>query len=299
MVRSSGVVRSALLSTVAMFAMLATTAFAQSPALVPRDSRPFTPPDTQAPPPRPGMPAQQQPAAQASPAQAQTPVVQMQPPSQGIATSAPAPLLQKPAVPPTVTMQNGLLSIDASNSNLSDVLTAVKRATGATIEGAGSANERVVVHLGPGHPNEVISALLNGSRYDYVLLGSAQHPGAVTRIMLNVRQGGDQFPTPQSATNVPPPANASSPDEDGAQEDTPEQREQDVRQAEPPPVAPQGSPQPMQPGQAQNPQQPGAQNADQPKTPQQLFEEIQRMQQQRQQQNPQNQQQPTPPPPDE
>jgi hypothetical protein len=222
-----------------------------------------------------------------------------------MAAIAPAPLLQQPAVPPVVTLQNGLLSIDATNSNLSDVLSAVKRVTGAVIDGGGGATERVVVHLGPGRPSDVISSLLNGSRYDYVVLGSAQQPGAVTRIMLSVRQGGDQAAPPQAASNVPPPQAANNPDEElGAQEDTPEQREQDVRQPEPPAVAPQG--QPGQP-QNQNPQQPGAQNNDQPKTPQQLFEEIQRMQQMRQQeqqnqqnqQYPQNQQnQPQPPPPD-
>jgi hypothetical protein len=230
-----------------------------------------------------------------------------------MATIAPAPLLQQPPVQPVVKMQNGLLSIDATNSNLSDVLAGVKRATGAVIEGGSAATERVVVHLGPGRPNDVISALLNGSRYDYVVLGSAQQPGAITRIMLTVRQGGDQVAAPQAASNVPPPQGNNAED-DGAQEDTPEQREQDVRQVEPQP-APQ---QPVQPGQPQNPQQPGAQNGaqnnDQPKTPQQLFEEIQRMQQMRQQeqqnqnqqnQNPQNQQYPPPqqnqqqpPPPD-
>ncbi|HEX8925987.1 MAG TPA: hypothetical protein VF786_09360, partial [Terriglobales bacterium] len=131
-------------SVLCAFALLAASAFAQSPALVPQGSRPFTPPDTQAPPPRATAPTQPQPPAQAAPAQAQVPPTQVPSPvSQGMATIAPAPLTQKPAVPPVVNMQNGLLSIDASNSNLSDVLAAVKRATGAVIEGGSNATERV------------------------------------------------------------------------------------------------------------------------------------------------------------
>ncbi|HUO61312.1 MAG TPA: hypothetical protein VMU24_11635 [Candidatus Acidoferrales bacterium] len=285
--------RSAPLLAIAIVAALATITLAQPPALVPQ-ATPFSPPDTQAPPPRATAPGQQQPPAQSVPAQSPPILQTAAPASQGIATAAPAPLLQKPAVQPVVTMQNGLLSIDASNSNLSDVLAAVHRATGAVIDGAGSASERVVVHLGPGRPNEVISSLLNGSRYDYVLLGSAQQPGAVTRVMLSVRQGGDQFPTPQAASNVPP-ANAG--DDEGGQDDTPEQREQDVRQAEPPAGAPPQGNQPQgQPGQPQYaPTQPSGQNNDQPKTPQQLFEEIQRMQQQRQQGQQPDQQAPPPP----
>ncbi|HVP63610.1 MAG TPA: hypothetical protein VMT82_01870 [candidate division Zixibacteria bacterium] len=283
-------------------AIIVATASAQNPALVPQGSRTFTPPDTPAPPPRAASPAQQAPP-QNVPSETQGAQIPAPTPL-GMAAIAPAPLLQKPAVPPVVNMQNGLLSIDAANSNLSDVLNAVKHATGATIEGGSGATDRVVVHLGPGRPNDVISTLLTGSRYDYVLLGSAQQPGAVTRIMLSLRQGGDQGSSPQAASNVPPQAsnNQGNPDEEGPQEDTPEQREQDARQPEPPPAAPQGSPEPGQP--PQNAQQPGTANDNQTRTPQQLFEEIQRMQQMRQQdqQNQQNQpnqqnQQQYPPPP--
>jgi len=123
--------------------------------------------------------------------------------SQGLATAAPLTLLQKPPVPPSVSFQNGLLSIDAPNSNLADVLSAVRRATGAVIEGGGG-QERVVVHLGPGRPSDVLSTLLSGSHYNYVLLGTPQTPGAVTRIMLTLREGGDQLPAPVAVANSAP-----------------------------------------------------------------------------------------------
>ncbi len=113
--------------------------------------------------------------------------------SKALAASAPLPAQDLPPVPatlmnsapvtPNVTMANGLLTIDAPNSTLSDVLNGVHEATGASIEGA-LPSERVAVRLGPGNPGQVIAALLTGTRYDYLILGSLEKPDAVARIML-------------------------------------------------------------------------------------------------------------------
>ena len=65
----------------------------------------------------------------------------------------PAPLTpeQMPPTPPQVTYQNGLLTIDAKNSTLSQVLRAVQAQTGASVEMPSSAaNERVMMQVGPG-----------------------------------------------------------------------------------------------------------------------------------------------------
>jgi hypothetical protein len=182
------------------FLCLTASVVAQSPAL------PSSPP----------MPAQL--SKQAPPTQAPSPQLQADSAliSQGLATAAPATLLQKPPVPPSISFQNGLLSIDAPNSNLSDVLSAVRRATGAVIEGGGGAeSERVVVHLGPGRPSDVLSTLLNGSRYNYVLLGAPQRADAVTRIVLILRAGGDQFPAAQVVVESAP---SNDPDDDSREE---------------------------------------------------------------------------------
>jgi hypothetical protein len=95
----------------------------------------------------------------------------------------PATLMNSAPVMPNVTMEGGLLTIDAPNSTLSDVLSGVQKATGAAIEGA-SPTERVAVRLGPGEPEQVIAALLRGTSYDYVILGALGRRDVVTRVLL-------------------------------------------------------------------------------------------------------------------
>ena len=114
-----------------------------------------------------------------------------QPPASQRSISPPA---ETPATPPQVTFHDGLLSIRAENSTLGDVLRAVQNATGATIESPGLTSERVYVKLGPGEPRDVLASLLNGSHYDYILLGSPQQPNGVTRVMLTTRQNSSAEP---------------------------------------------------------------------------------------------------------
>lgn len=208
------------------------------------------------------------------------------PPSQGTET---------PATPPKVSYQGGLLTIRAENSTLGDVLAAVQRATGATIDSPGYASERVYVNLGPGEPRNVIASLLNGSRYDYILVGSAQQPNAVSRVMLTIRQnipattavaGGVGTPQPRPGVPV---ANTEESDSADESADTNEP-EQIPGRPIPPPQANSGQPSiGTQPGvapvtaqQQQNGQQnPGGQQV---KTPEQLLQQLQQMQQQQQQQ---------------
>ena len=83
----------------------------------------------------------------------------------------PMPLDSMAPVPPQVSYHDSQLTIVAPNSTLGDILRAVRKQTGAEIE-IPPATERVVTHLGPGPAREVISQLLNGSRFNYVLLGS-------------------------------------------------------------------------------------------------------------------------------
>src|ERR1041385_5237463 len=111
-------------------------------------------------------------------------------------TQAPTPLPpttgQLPPKPATVTMQNGQLSIDAPNSLLSDVINGVRRATKAAIDvPTGGGNDRIVAHLGPGAPNDVLTDLFNGSKYDYIILGSDDVPGAIQRVILRAKEGAD------------------------------------------------------------------------------------------------------------
>jgi hypothetical protein len=188
-------------------------------------------------------------------------------------------------VPPQVSYQNGQLTIVAPNSTLGDILRAVKKQTGAEIE-IPSANDRVVTHLGPGSAREVMADLLNGSRFNYVLLGSAQDSNLLTRVVLVAKTGetaagvnaqAQPQPGPAQAGNFQPPqpqpeesADAGDVAEDNP-DDNPDQTAADTEQAE---QAEQANPAPDQPG---------------VKTPQQMLQEMQQRQLQLQQQQQQGQ----------
>jgi len=210
---------------------------------------------------------------------------------------------EMPAAAPQVAFQNGQLSVQADNATLASVLTAISRATGAQIElPPGAGRERVVSSLGPGLAAVVMSSLLRGSSYNYLIVGSTRYPGAVQRVILAPRGAGAPSGTATAASSP-----AASPPMQGAM--TPGEGSFEAGE-QPPDVQP--NPAPLSPGAAG--QQPGAfgpptagpgQNpgqgqilpagqlpADQttqpppPKTPQQLLEELQKLQQQRNQQQP-------------
>ena len=189
----------------------------------------------------------------------------------------PATLMSTPPVKPSVMMESGLLTIDAPNSTLSDVLSGVHRATGASIEGA-SPSERVSVKLGPGNPEQVIAALLRGTPYDYVILGSLGKREGVTRVLLSpqalqLSKAGDAAPsqTPPNPGPQPQPEGDDAVSDRTAPDDSAAQPEVEYTPDREP-----TSQQQQQPGQPQQPQ------PDQPKTPEQLFRELQQLEQQKQ-----------------
>src|SRR5262249_26597011 len=94
---------------------------------------------------------------------------------------------QGPSSPQEVNNLHGQLTITARNSTMSDVLNAVKQKTGAAVDMPAVTSERVVGQFGPGAPRDVMAQLLNGSHYDYVLLGSPSDPGALNKIVLTAR----------------------------------------------------------------------------------------------------------------
>ncbi len=109
---------------------------------------------------------------------------------------APPTLAQMPATPPKVIFQGGLMTITAENSTLGDILQAVKLQTGAEVEFPGNASDRVVGQFGPGPARDVLADLLNGSHFNYVLLGSATNPNALDRVILTAKSGGGGEPNP-------------------------------------------------------------------------------------------------------
>jgi hypothetical protein len=79
------------------------------------------------------------------------------------------------------------LTIVAYNSELHDVLEMVCKQTGAALDIPAEANERVFVKLGPGPARRVLDSLLAGSSFNYILLGSASDPQALTKVVLSAK----------------------------------------------------------------------------------------------------------------
>jgi len=97
--------------------------------------------------------------------------------------SPPATLEQLPSKAPTITYENGLLTISADNSTLGDILQRIQIQTGAEVDIPPGADERVVTHLGPGPAGDVIRSLLTGSHFNYIIVGS-NGSSALTKILL-------------------------------------------------------------------------------------------------------------------
>lgn len=197
--------------------------------------------------------------------------VKQQQPDPPPAPPPPPPTMeQMPAVPPKVSFVNGMLTIEAENSTLADILRAVRSKTGAVVEIPGNATERVVTHLGPGPARSVLASLLNGSHFNYVMLGSPTNPDKVDRVILTSKAGaapdvGSPPPSPVQEGNVAPPAD----EPDAPQADVADQSAED------------GSDNSAQDNQAQQPN-----GQPQVKTPEQLLRELQQQQLQQQQQAP-------------
>jgi len=217
-----------------------------------------------------------------------------------------------PSVAPEVIYRAGMLTINAQNSTMNDVLAAVRRVTGAMIEKppVGGA-DRVYAHLGPASPKDVLDSLFRGSRYDYIILGPLNRPGGVERIILTAR--ANTGPANSAAGNnpgQPPPQpnlqqqqaqqdqeepetdteDMSVPERDQAEPEQP-QPQQQQQQPGMPTAPPQEQPQTQQApdqNQQQNPNQ--GQGQPQVKSPEELLRELQQMQKQAPDQNQQQQQ---------
>lgn len=213
-------------------------------------------------------------AAAPAPPQSSTPAGPPAPPPAIPQVSRPADM---PPVPPQITYRNGMLTVNAPNSTMGSVLNAIRSKTGIEFEGAENSGERVAVSLGPAPEGEVLAGIFSGSGFDYVVLGRADAPDIVQRVILTPKKGGAV-----NAANQPPQAQQQAQQE--GEEDVPDEtanapdadpQNQDTA-AQPPPTQPQ---QPAQQQPNENPQQQGG-----PKTPEQLLQELKQMQLQQQQQ---------------
>lgn len=181
---------------------------------------------------------------------------------------------QMPATPPQVAFANGQLTITSQNSTLGDILRAVRNQTGAAVEVPANATERVAGNFGPGPARDVLSSLLNGSHFNYMLLGSATNPDALERVILTVKSSTGE----PAAANVPaetasatPPAPADNPEM--TSEDSPDQAQEATDIFAEDPATPSED-------QSQNP---FGQTAGNTRTPEQMLQDLQRQQEMQQQ----------------
>ncbi len=210
------------------------------------------------------------------------------------------PLPQLPESAPQVTYQNGLLTILAQNATLGEILMQVKKLTGASIDlPANGAPERVVTEIGPGAPRDVLAVLLNGTQFNYVMLGSASNPLGVESILLTPKPGSGEVqatgggfqqnaqamnaavPQPvqpfrqQMIAAAPPQPEAAADSDDNTADEADDSNADDSDQAQPvqPGVAQPALNAPF--GQSGDPNQPNAG----PKTPEQLLQMMRQGQQ--------------------
>jgi len=225
---------------------------------------------------------------QVSPQQQVNPQQQQQPPATPATTPAtpptaplkPAPNAAPPAgnapatpvTPPVVTYRDGLLTVQATNSTLGAVLNAIRNKTGIEFEGLEGGGEHVALSAGPAPAGDMLSSILQGSKFSFVAIGRADNPAIVQRVILTAKGA------PGAVAGVAPQQPQPRPNdngEGGGDEDNPDEQvnvEPQDTAAQPPQVQqPQPQPQPQQPNQ-------------QPKTPEQLFQELQQMKQQQMQQ---------------
>src|SRR5215469_7242564 len=104
------------------------------------------------------------------------------------ATPAPVPVrpVDAPPVPPEVTFRDGMITLTAPNSSLASVLSAIRSKTGIEFEGADlGAADRLALSIGPAPEADVLSAIFDGSRFDYLALGRPDNPAIVQRVILS------------------------------------------------------------------------------------------------------------------
>ena len=201
---------------------------------------------------------------------------QVPPPATAAPTApAPAPVMTQPSQPagqpsplgppvaPVVTYRDGLLSVQALNSNLSSVVTAIRNKTGIEFEGAEGISERVAIALGPAPEGDVLAAIFSGSKYDFLAIGRADSPTIVQKVILTVK---NKPGAPGEAQAQQPPAANQ-----GEEEEVPEEQP-NAGEPQDTPVQP---PVPQPPPQAETPPN------QQPKTPEQLLQELQEMRRQK------------------
>lgn len=123
--------------------------------------------------------------------------------------------------PATVSFQNGSLSVNANNSDLTQILRKIADISGMNIDGLNK-SARVFGVYGPGDPSQVLTEILSDSGYNFVMVGNTAD-GAPRQLLLTAKNGSTpgiapappfaaapgaaQTPAPGTSTPVNPVGN--------------------------------------------------------------------------------------------
>lgn len=149
----------------------------------------------------------------------QVAAVELPPPQPAVAPN----LLDQPALPATVTATNNELTVKADNSSLSQILHQVSSAMGMKLDGLGG-DERVFGSFGPGAPREVLTALLDGTSYNVMMVGDLPN-GAPREFLLSHRGAEGATPPPSANANAnnqnqTQPSDQDNPDDSASPDDS-------------------------------------------------------------------------------
>jgi hypothetical protein len=213
--------------------------------------------------------AQVRPTTQTKPSAAQ-PSTSLLPATAPTPPPPPTPA-QLPPQHAQVTYAAGALSVSANNSSLNQILRTISQETGIKITG-GVVDERVFGQYGPGTPSQILSNLLDGTGSNMLLV---QADGtAPAELILTSRHGGPSPPSPSAH----------------AFDDVSEPSNPPVQAPETPPAAPapEANHAPATPATGASPADSGdPQSPNGVKTPQQIYDQLQRLRQQQQTTTPQ------------
>jgi AMIN domain len=148
---------------------------------------------------------------------------------------SPAPAIPVPTF--AVEYQNGRLGIVAHKATLAEVLKEVQRQTGTDIPiPPGAGQEPIVTDISPRPIREALVSLLNGSRYNFILVDSEHEPGKLKSVILTYRGAGgvsqpaipypqapvtESEPEPEPVPEVQPVQPEPQPEEGAGQQEGP------------------------------------------------------------------------------
>lgn len=144
-----------------------------------------------------GVPQRRQPIAKPVSPQASDPLPQPLPRPEESRARTPEDL---PPSAPQVSWDGKQLTIRCENSTLGAILAAVRGRIHASIDiPPGAAAERVAAQLGPGQAREVLTSLLSGSNFNYIIRASETDEDAIRSVVLTPRGRSDDSITASGA----------------------------------------------------------------------------------------------------